>query len=490
MKKLTDLLQAISYSEVIGGTDRCISAIEFDTRSISGDDPTAKPLYIAQRGTQVDGHRFIGQAIAQGAGTIVCDTLPEQPETNITYIKVNNTSEALGHLAAAFYDYPSAKLKLVGITGTNGKTTIATLLHRLFTKMDYKAGLISTIENIVGDEVFLTKHTTPDAVNLNKILSKMVDAGCEYCFMEVSSHAVCQHRIDGLAFAGGVFSNITHDHLDFHETFANYIQAKQGFFNQLSKEAFALTNKDDKNGLVIVQNSKANIKSYSLNTMADFKGKILNNSLEGLHLSIDNQEIFFRLSGRFNAYNLLAIYGTATLLGLPKEDVLVALSGLESAAGRFQLVRNQQNCKAIVDYAHTPDALQNVLSTIYDITQNSVEIITVLGCGGDRDALKRPLMAEMACKYSNKVILTSDNPRSEEPAKILEDMEAGVPIEYKRNVLIIENRREAIKTACMMLQEEGVLLVAGKGHETYQEIKGVRHHFDDMEVINEFFNPL
>ena len=490
MKKLTDLLQAISYSEIIGEADRWISAIEFDTRNISGDDQMAKPLYIAQRGTQVDGHRFIGQAIAQGAGTVVCDTLPEQPESNITYIKVNNTSEALGHLAAAFYNHPSAQLQLVGITGTNGKTTIATLLHRLFTKMGYKAGLISTIENIVGEEIFPTKHTTPDAVNLNKILSKMVEAGCEYCFMEVSSHAVCQHRIDGLTFAGGVFSNITHDHLDFHQTFANYIQAKKEFFDGLSKNAFALTNKDDKNGLVMTQNSKCNIKSYSLNTIADFKGKILNNSLEGLHLSIDNQEIFFRLSGRFNAYNLLAIYGTATLLGLPKEETLVALSGLESAAGRFQLIRNKENCKAIVDYAHTPDALQNVLSTIYDITQNGVEIITVVGCGGDRDALKRPIMAEVACKYSNKVILTSDNPRSEEPAKILEDMEAGVSVEYRRKVLVIENRREAIKTACMMLQEEGVLLVAGKGHETYQEIKGVRHHFDDMEVISEFFNPL
>lgn len=487
MKTLSFLLKKIKPIEIIGTADRLVSSIEFDTRKIASTNEEAVPMYLAQRGTQVDGHQFIAQAIENGAEVIVCEELPSCLNKKITYVVVADTSVALGHIAAAFYDYPSKKLQLVGITGTNGKTTTATMLYHLFTNMGYKTGLISTIENIVGTEHFSSTHTTPDAVSLNKLLNQMADAGCQYCFMEVSSHAVVQHRISGLTFAGGVFSNITHDHLDFHQTFANYIKAKKAFFDTLPKKAFALTNKDDKNGLVMVQNTKAATTTYSLKGSADIKGKILDNSFEGLQLTIDEQEIYFKLVGKFNAYNLLAIYGTAILLGLPKMEVLVGMSDLEGTDGRFQVIRNERGCKAIVDYAHTPDALQNILSTIKEIVQNNAEIITVVGCGGNRDALKRPVMSKVACQYSNKVILTSDNPRTEDPMKILEDMEAGVPMEYKRNVLVIENRKEAIRTACMLLQDNGVLLVAGKGHETYQEINGVKHHFDDREILKELF---
>lgn len=475
---------------VLGNRDIQISSIAFDTRAMSETlDGEAYPLFVAQRGTTVDGNKFIRQAIEKGARAIVCESIPENMPNHVTYIIVEDAADALGKLASAFYDFPSQQLHLIGVTGTNGKTTIVTLLYRLFRKLGHPTGLISTIENRINNITIPSTHTTPDAVQLNSLLHKMVEAGCEYCFMEVSSHAIDQKRISGLEFRGGIFTNITHDHLDFHKTFAAYIKAKQGFFNLLSPTAFALTNKDDRNGMVMVQNSKADIKTYSLNNFATFKGKILDNSFEGLHVILDNEEVFFKLTGKFNAYNLLAIYGAAILLGENKDEVLIAMSNLESASGRFQLIRNERNCTAIVDYAHTPDALQNVLSTIKDITQNSAEIITVVGCGGDRDALKRPAMAEVACKYSNKVILTSDNPRTEDPTKILKDMEMGVPMEYKRNVLTIENRREAIKTACMILPDSGVLLVAGKGHENYQEIHAVKHHFDDVEVVQEFFNP-
>lgn len=489
MKKLSELLQAIQYKEIIGSEEVMISQIEFDSRKIKKEEShTANGIiYVAQRGLNVDGHDFIDAAIANGASVIVVEMLPENLQNNVTYIKVDNSSVALGRLASAFYDFPSKKIKLVGITGTNGKTTIATLLHKLFIDLGYPTGLISTITNKIINKEFPTTYTTPDALQLNKLLSEMVNAGCEFCFMEVSSHAVCQHRIEGVEYICGVFTNITHDHLDFHKTFDQYIKAKKSFFDNLAPTAFAITNIDDRNGEVMVQNTKAKIFTYGLQTAATVKGKIIENHFEGLSMNINEREVFFKLCGRFNAYNLLAIYATVSLL-LTEEDekILAVMSNLESASGRFQLIYNDKGSVAIIDYAHTPDALKNVLSTIQDINNNSSEVITVVGCGGDRDALKRPLMAEIACDFSNKVILTSDNPRTEDPLKILSDMEKGVPVSYKKNVLIIENRKEAIKTACMMLSPGGVLLVAGKGHETYQEINHVRHPFDDREVVKEF----
>ena len=481
MKKITELFAHLNYIQIIGNDDIVISNIQFDSRKVE----MKNTLYVAQKGTKTDGHQFINQAITQGATTVVCENLPENIDKSRTYIQVSDAASALGELAAAFYDYPSKKIKLVGVTGTNGKTTTVTLLHRLFMRMGYPTGLISTIVNKINEKEISATHTTPDALSLNKLLNDMVNAGCEFCFMEVSSHAVVQQRIAGVHFAGGIFSNITHDHLDYHQTFANYIKAKQEFFEMLPKNAFALTNIDDKNGKVMVQNSQAKVYTYSLFTGADYKGKITDNSFDGLTCEFNNTEVFFKLCGKFNAYNLLAIYGTALLLGMKEDEVLLFMSELEGASGRFETLRDNRNRTFIVDYAHTPDALKNVLSTIKDITQNSVEVITVVGCGGDRDALKRPVMAEVACTFSNKVILTSDNPRTEDPHKILADMETGVPVSYKQNVLTIENRREAIKTACHLLSDNGVLLIAGKGHENYQEINGIKHHFDDREEINQ-----
>ena len=419
---------------------------------------------------------------------MVCEELPETLADGVCYIKVADSSVALGMLADAFYGHPSRKLKLVGITGTNGKTTTVTLLHRLFMNAGHPTGLISTIVNKIGNEEVPTNHTTPDAVELNRLLAKMVEEGCEYCFMEVSSHALCQHRVTGLRFAGALFSNITHDHLDFHKTFANYIAAKKSFFDKLPKSAFALTNIDDKNGRVMLQNCKATIHTYSLRTAADFRGVVMENAFTGLHLRVNGHEVYFKLCGKFNAYNLLAIYGAAVLLGMDEMEALTLMSGLDSAAGRFQMMRTDEGATAIVDYAHTPDALENVLKTIRDIVGKDAEVLTVVGCGGDRDALKRPEMAEIACKYSSKVILTSDNPRTEDPQAILDDMLKGVPAAKSKQVVVIENRREAIKTACMMLQSKGVLLVAGKGHENYQEINHVKHHFDDTEEIKNCLN--
>jgi len=482
MKKLTELLVNINPLQIIGDENISISNIQFDSRKVVEKNT----LYVAQKGTQVDGHQFIVQAITQGATAIVCETLPEILTESCTYIQVSKTSVALGELASAFYDEPSKKITLVGVTGTNGKTTTVTLLHNLFMNLGYPTGLISTIVNKINAVEVPATHTTPNALELNCLLNEMVEAGCQFCFMEVSSHAVVQQRIAGVYFAGGIFSNITHDHLDFHQTFANYIKAKQQFFEMLPNTAFALTNIDDKNGKVMVQSAKAKVYTYSLRTGADFKGKITDNSFEGLTCEFNGTEVYFKLCGKFNAYNLLAIYGTALLLGTKEDEVLLAMSKLEGASGRFQVLRDNRNRTFIVDYAHTPDALKNVLSTIKDITQNSVDVITVAGCGGDRDALKRPIMAETACNFSNIVILTSDNPRTEDPYKILADMEVGIPVAFKQNVLTIENRREAIKTACHLLPDHGVLLVAGKGHETYQEINGVKHHFDDAEEIQIF----
>lgn len=487
MKLLKSLLGLCRVFQIVGNENITISSITFDTRKIEtcSDGET---LYIAQKGVQTDGHLYIDQAIEKGARAIVCEKIPENIVEGVCYVQVADASIALGRIASAFYNHPSRKLKLVGITGTNGKTTTVTLLHRLFMSLGYPTGLLSTIVNKINETEIPTTHTTPDAIELNRLLNAMVEAGCSHCFMEVSSHAIVQHRIEGLQFAGGIFSNITHDHLDFHKTFLNYIQAKKSFFNYLSKDAFALTNLDDKNGETMVDNSPARKFTYSINSGADFKAKIQNNSFDGLHLVIDGTEVYFKICGKFNTYNLLAIYGTAILLGENKEDVLVKMSNLEEPNGRFQIIKGNHGKCAVIDYAHTPDALKNVLSTIKEITENSVKVITVVGCGGNRDALKRPVMAEVACQYSDKVILTSDNPRNEDPRAIISDMEAGVPAEFKNHVVVIENREDAIKTACMIMEGNDVLLIAGKGHETYQEIKNVKHHFDDSEVVAKYIN--
>ena len=487
MNTLKTLLSGIKKHQLWGNTDLVIADIQFDSRKVAFS-PKGSTMYIAQKGTQSDGHHFIDSAIERGATTIVCEVLPDNYDRDITWVVVENSAVALGLIASKFYDEPSQKIKLIGITGTNGKTTTVTLLHQLFMDLGYPTGLLSTIVNKINERTIPSTHTTPDAIQLNHLLHEMVLSGCEFCFMEVSSHAIVQHRIEGIQFSGAVFSNITHDHLDFHHTFANYIAAKKTLFDQLPKDAFALTNIDDKNGRVMVQNSKSAIYTYSMMTGADFKGRIIDNSFEGLQVNFNNTEVYFRLCGKFNAYNLLAIYGIAKLLGISDEVLLPKMSNLEGATGRFQVFKNNKGTIGIVDYAHTPDALKNVLSTIKEITQNSVEVITIVGCGGDRDALKRPIMAETACQYSNKVILTSDNPRSEDPYEILRQMEVGVPVAFKRNVLQIENRREAIKTGALMIQDGGVLLIAGKGHETYQEINGVRHHFDDYEELKNNFN--
>ncbi|MBR4638133.1 MAG: UDP-N-acetylmuramoyl-L-alanyl-D-glutamate--2,6-diaminopimelate ligase [Bacteroidales bacterium] len=488
MKPLDILLKSLRTYTLTGTPELNITEILFDSRAVSAQPDGSTQLYVAQRGTQTDGHKYIASAIKQGCRAVVCEELPETLADGVCYIKVADSSVALGMLADAFYGHPSRKLKLVGITGTNGKTTTVTLLHRLFMNAGHPTGLISTIVNKIGNEEVPTNHTTPDAVELNRLLAKMVEEGCEYCFMEVSSHALCQHRVTGLRFAGALFSNITHDHLDFHKTFANYIAAKKSFFDKLPKSAFALTNIDDKNGRVMVQNCKATIHTYSLRTAADFRGVVMENAFTGLHLRVNGHEVYFKLCGKFNAYNLLAIYGAAVLLGMDEMEALTLMSGLDSAAGRFQMMRTDEGATAIVDYAHTPDALENVLKTIRDIVGKDAEVLTVVGCGGDRDALKRPEMAEIACKYSSKVILTSDNPRTEDPQAILDDMLKGVPAAKSKQVVVIENRREAIKTACMMLQPKGVLLVAGKGHENYQEINHVKHHFDDTEEIKNCLN--
>lgn len=481
--QLQDILYGVTIQMLVGVTNREVAALEFDSRKVQPET-----VFFAIKGTLADGHQYIGQTIAAGASVIVCEDMPEAQSPEVTYIQVENANVALGIMAANFYGNPSSKLKLVGITGTNGKTTIATLLFKLFTELGYAVGLISTVENQIKETVIPSTHTTPNPVALNLLLKQMVDAGCVYCFMEVSSHAVVQHRIEGLHFAGAVFSNITHDHLDFHKTFDNYIKAKKAFFDGLPKTAFALTNADDKNGMVMLQNTKATKKSYALKQMADFKAKIIENSFSGLNLEIDQLEVYFKLVGSFNAYNLLAVYGTAILLGEDKMQVLTVLSELSGAEGRFDYVANNQKIIGIVDYAHTPDAVQNVLSTIANIRKGTEQVITVIGCGGDRDTSKRPVMAQVACDWSDKVILTSDNPRTEDPNAILRDMEAGVSPSNKRKTLTITDRKEAIKTACHLAKPGDIILVAGKGHEKYQEISGVRYHFDDKEILTEQLN--
>jgi UDP-N-acetylmuramoyl-L-alanyl-D-glutamate--2,6-diaminopimelate ligase len=478
MKLLKDILYKAGIIEVIESTNVAITAITFDSRKVEKDS-----MFIAIRGTQSDGHNYIADTIAKGAIAILCEEFPDQINEKVTYIKVKDTSLAMGIIAANFYDNPSESIKLVGITGTNGKTTTATLLFTLFRKLGYKAGLLSTVKNQINNDVLSATHTTPDAIQLNALLRQMVDKGCTHCFMEVSSHAVVQNRIAGVKFTGAVFTNITHDHLDYHKTFDEYIRAKKKFFDLLPSDAFALVNRDDVNGEVMVQNTKALKRSYSLRAMADFKCKVVENQFSGLLLNIDNQEVWSKLIGSFNAYNLLCVYATAILLKEEKTNVLTTLSTLNAVEGRFQYVRNAAGVVGIVDYAHTPDALVNVLKTINDIRTGNEQVITIVGCGGDRDSAKRPLMAKIACDMSTRVILTSDNPRSEDPESIIRQMQQGVDAVNHKKTVSITDRFEAIKTACSLANPGDIILVAGKGHEKYQEIKGVKHPFDDMEVL-------
>lgn len=481
--QLQEILYGVAITELVGTTNREVTALTFDSRQVAKGS-----IFFAIKGSLSDGHAYIAQTVEAGAEVIICEEMPSEKKEGVTYIKVEDSHIALGKVASAFYGHPSAKLKLVGITGTNGKTTIATLLFKLFRELGYQVGLISTVQNQINDEIIPATHTTPNPIALNELLAKMTSQGCDFCFMEVSSHAVAQHRIEGLDFTGGIFSNITHDHLDFHKTFDNYLKAKKGFFDALPASAFALTNADDKNGLVMLQNTKALKKTYALKQLADFKARIIENKFSGLNLDIDHVDVFFKLVGSFNAYNLLAVYGAAVLLGEDKFNVLTLLSNLTGAEGRFDYVSNRLNIIGIVDYAHTPDAVQNVLSTIQDIRKGTEQVITVIGCGGDRDKTKRPVMAQVACDWSDKVILTSDNPRTEDPVAIVQDMEAGVSPTNKRKTLTIVDRREAIKTACHLAKPGDIILLAGKGHEKYQEINGVRHHFDDKEILLEQLN--
>ena len=483
MKLLSDILYKTRLEEIIGSTNVAISSVTFDSRKVKKDS-----LFIATRGTASDGHHYIELAIESGAVAIVCEDLPETLKENVTYVKVLDSSASLGYIACNFYDNPSEKLKLVGITGTNGKTTTVTLLFNLFRGLGYNVGLLSTVENKINTTVIPSTHTTPDALALNELLSKMVEAGCQYAFMEVSSHAIVQHRIKGLKFTGAAFSNITHDHLDYHKTFEEYIRAKKLFFDNLQDDAFALTNKDDRNGMVMLQNTKAKKYSYGLKSIADFKSRVVENHLNGLLLSIDNQEVWVKLIGSFNAYNVLVVYAISQLLKQDRVQVLTTLSNLNSVEGRFQYIKSKTGIVAIVDYAHTPDALKNVLETIKDIRTGNEQVITLAGCGGDRDAAKRPIMAQIACEYSNKVILTSDNPRSENPEDILNQMQAGInPVDAKKT-LRISDRKEAIRTAVAFAKEGDIILIAGKGHEKYQEINGIKHPFDDFEIVKEIFN--
>ncbi|MBQ8704081.1 MAG: UDP-N-acetylmuramoyl-L-alanyl-D-glutamate--2,6-diaminopimelate ligase [Bacteroidales bacterium] len=474
--KLKDIIKGIDVT-LTGSADVEVNDLQFDSRKVGQGS-----LFVAQRGTKVDGHSFIPAVIEKGAVAVVCEEMPETVDSKVTYLKVADSSYALGLMAANFYGHPSKQLKLIGITGTNGKTTTVTLLHRMFRNLGHHVGLISTIVNKIDEEEIPTGHTTPDALELNSLLRRMVNSGCQYAFMEVSSHAVVQHRISGLTFAGGIFSNITHDHLDFHKTMANYIAAKKGFFDALPKEAWALVNVDDKNGRVMVQNTQATIHTYGLQHMADFHCRILENTFNGMLLNLNGQELWCRLVGRFNAYNLTAIYAAAVLCGTPESEALRQLSVLTAAPGRFQYV-NGRGITAIVDYAHTPDALQNVIGTIDDIRRPTQHLITVVGCGGDRDRTKRPEMARIAVEGSEKVVLTSDNPRSENPDAILDEMEAGLTAEQLSHVVRITDRRQAIRTACLIAREDDIVLVAGKGHEKYQEVNGVRSHFDDVEEL-------
>ena len=476
--KLNELLSKVKSADITGDADVDIMGVDIDSRRV-------KPghLFVAVRGTQVDGHSFIPKAIEQGAVAVLCEDMPEERREGVTYVKVSSTEAAVGPVATMFYGDPSTKLKLVGVTGTNGKTTIATLLYNMFRKFGHRCGLLSTVCNYIEDEAIPADHTTPDPIELNRLLACMVEAGCEYAFMECSSHAIAQQRIGGLKFAGGLFTNLTRDHLDYHKTFENYRDAKKAFFDSLPKTAFAITNADDKNGMVMVQNTKATVKTYSTRSLADFKAKIIECHFEGMYLDIDGREVGVQFIGKFNVSNLLAVYGAAVMLGKAPEDILLIMSTLRSVSGRLEPIRSKDGITAIVDYAHTPDALENVLNAIHEVLDGKGKVITVCGAGGNRDKGKRPLMAQEAVKQSDRVIITSDNPRFEEPQDIINDMLAGLNAQQMKKVISIADRREAIRTAAMMAEKGDVILIAGKGHEDYQEIKGVKHHFDDREEV-------
>jgi UDP-N-acetylmuramoyl-L-alanyl-D-glutamate--2,6-diaminopimelate ligase len=485
MSILKDIVYKVAIEAVKGSTDIAINKMDFDSRKIETND-----IFVAIRGSISDGHDFIQKAIEQGAVAVICDTFPENITTGITYVQVKDTNSALAFMAANYFGDPSKNLKLVGITGTNGKTTIASLLYQLFKKAGFKVGLLSTVKILVDDVEYKATHTTPDSITINHYLSEMVDAGVEYCFMEVSSHGIHQKRAEALHFVGGIFTNLSHDHLDYHPTFAEYRDVKKSFFDNLPKTAFVLSNIDDKNGLVMLQNSAAKKLTYALKSYADYKAQILENQLSGLLLKINGNEVWVKLIGTFNAYNLLAIYGTAVELGMESLEVLRLLSELESVSGRFQFIVSDSNITAIVDYAHTPDALENVLKTITNIRTKNEQLITVVGCGGNRDTTKRPIMAGLASDLSDKAIFTSDNPRDEDPEDIIADMEHGVAAQNYKKTLSITDRKQAIKTACQLAQPNDIILIAGKGHETYQEINGIRQHFDDMETVKEILEQL
>ena len=480
--KLNELLSKVKSADITGDADVDIMGVDIDSRRV-------KPghLFVAVRGTQVDGHSFIPKAIEQGAVAVLCEDMPEERREGVTYVKVSSTEAAVGPVATMFYGDPSTKLKLVGVTGTNGKTTIATLVYNMFRKFGDRGGLLSTVCNYIEDEAIPADHTTPDPIELNRLLACMVEAGCEYAFMECSSHAIAQQRIGGLKFAGGLFTNLTRDHLDYHKTFENYRDAKKAFFDSLPKTAFAITNADDKNGMVMVQNTKATVKTYSTRSLADFKAKIIECHFEGMYLDIDGREVGVQFIGKFNVSNLLAVYGAAVMLGKAPEDILLIMSTLRSVSGRLEPIRSKDGITAIVDYAHTPDALENVLNAIHEVLDGKGKVITVCGAGGNRDKGKRPLMAQEAVKQSDRVIITSDNPRFEEPQDIINDMLAGLNAQQMKKVVSIADRREAIRTAAMMAEKGDVILIAGKGHEDYQEIKGVKHHFDDREEVRKIF---
>ena len=481
--KLNELLKNVEVLNTQGDVDVEITGVNIDSRRIE-----AGHLFVAIPGTVTDGHKFIPKAIELGATAVLCEKLPEEQDPKVTFVQVASTESCVGEVATQFYGDPSRKLKLVGVTGTNGKTTIATLLYNMFRKFGHKCGLLSTVCNYIEDEAIPADHTTPDPIELNRLLAQMVDAGCEYAFMECSSHAIAQKRIGGLKFAGGLFTNLTRDHLDYHKTFENYRDAKKAFFDGLEKDAFAITNADDKNGMVMVQNCKANVKTYSSRTMADFKAKIIECHFEGMYLDINGKEVGVQFIGKFNVSNLLAVYGAAVMLGKKPEDILLIMSTLKSVNGRLEPIHSPEGYTAIVDYAHTPDALENVLNAIHEVLNGKGKVITVCGAGGNRDKGKRPIMAQEAVKQSDKVIITSDNPRFEEPQDIINDMLAGLDQKQMKKVVSIVDRREAIRTACMLAEKGDVILIAGKGHEDYQEIKGVKHHFDDKEVVKEIFN--
>jgi UDP-N-acetylmuramoyl-L-alanyl-D-glutamate--2,6-diaminopimelate ligase len=481
--RLNELLKNVETLHIIGDVEVEITGVNIDSRRIEKGH-----LFVAIPGTQTDGHKFIPKAIELGAAAVLCEKMPEEQAAGVTYIQVASTEDAVGKVATLFYGDPSRKLKLVGVTGTNGKTTIATLLYNMFRKFGHKCGLLSTVCNYIEGEAIPADHTTPDPIELNRLLAQMVDAGCEYAFMECSSHAIAQKRIGGLKFAGGLFTNLTRDHLDYHKTFENYRDAKKAFFDGLDKDAFAITNADDKNGQIMVQNCKAQVKTYSTRTMADFKAKIIECHFEGMYLDINGKEVGVQFIGKFNVSNLLAVYGAAVMLDKKPEDILLILSTLKSVNGRLEPIHSPEGYTAIVDYAHTPDALENVLNAIHEVLNGKGKVITVCGAGGNRDKGKRPLMAQEAVKQSDKVIITSDNPRFEEPQDIINDMLAGLDQKQMKKVLSIVDRREAIRTACMLAEKGDVILIAGKGHEDYQEIKGVKHHFDDKEVVKEIFN--